>query len=386
MTGTRLDVLRAIADDVAGPAAAAIDRESRFPQEAVAALGEHRLFAASVGSEDAPAWGYGELVEAARLLGRRCASTGMVWAMHHSQAWVVARHRGDGPVWDDAIARLAEGTRLLASAASEGHGDYLRSDALLTRDGPAHMRLVKQARPVSFGEQADMFLVTCRRPGGPGHGEVALALVHADQCDATVTGAWDALGMRGTASVPMTLTCRFLTTQVFPEPYEVIHRSTVVPAAHLLWAGCWVGIAEAALDLARGKLRRAPTPGTATVALSEAAGRLDLVGALVHDGVARFCAPPHRPTLRQSIESSRWFNEFKVQASSGCTAVVLAALRVLGMAGYCEVGELSVARAVRDILSSELMIGNHRLREVNASLDLVRSRSMSGPEFAWPSK
>jgi acyl-CoA dehydrogenase len=131
-----VDAVRAIALDVAEPAAAGVDRAGVFPAESVGALRSAGLLGVSVGASGR-AWSVKDLADAATALGRACSSTGMIWAMHHSQALAVARHRGSGPIWDEIVAAVAGGDVLVASAASEGSGALSTADAagVRTADG-----------------------------------------------------------------------------------------------------------------------------------------------------------------------------------------------------------------------------------------------------------
>ena len=88
-----LETARRIGVEVAGPAADAVDREGRFPHEAVAALREARLLGAFVPQElGGRGMAIGELAAVAETLGRCCASTAMVYAMHQIEVACLVRH------------------------------------------------------------------------------------------------------------------------------------------------------------------------------------------------------------------------------------------------------------------------------------------------------
>ena len=78
---------------VAAAHADAVDREGRFPAEAVAALRQEGLLGALVpvalGGSGAT---MAEIVSQCQRLGRVCASTAMVYAMHHSQLACLVMH------------------------------------------------------------------------------------------------------------------------------------------------------------------------------------------------------------------------------------------------------------------------------------------------------
>src|SRR5579871_1866613 len=82
-----------IAVDVAGPAAPDVDRDARFPIEAYDALREASLLSVLIprefGGEGATV---AQVADIAFELGRHCASTGLIYAMHQSQVASLVRH------------------------------------------------------------------------------------------------------------------------------------------------------------------------------------------------------------------------------------------------------------------------------------------------------
>ncbi len=84
---------RAIAADVLAPRAAHHDATGEFPTQAVAALGGAGLLGLLVPSEyggvDAS---YETFVEVVEILARACASTAMIFVMHHCQYAMVVDH------------------------------------------------------------------------------------------------------------------------------------------------------------------------------------------------------------------------------------------------------------------------------------------------------
>jgi len=62
-----------------------------------------------------------------------------------------------------------------------------------------------------------------------------------------------------------------------------------------------------------------------------------------------------------SIEFQTAMNLLKVGASEMATATVMSAMQACGLSGYRNDGEFSVARHVRDVLSSSIMINNERI-------------------------
>lgn len=373
-----MDAVHRIAEQVAAPAASSVDRDARFPREALQALRDERLLGALVPRE---LGGLGEsLSSVARMtdvLGRACAATGMVFAMHQIKVACLVRHARAAPWFERYLEELAAEQRLIASVTSEvGVGGDLRSSIAAVRDG----MLEKHATTVSYGEHADDLLLTARRdPDGPPGDQV---LVLAKRGDFTLerTGPWNTLGMRGTCSPGFIVQTRALPEQIVPAPFAEIASQTMVPVSHLLWSSVWLGIATDALGRAhafvRAQARKSPgsvPPGA--LRLAEAGMLLDTFRARVEGALAeyeRLCASPDGHEQLAGIGYAIRQNALKISAAELVLDVVRRALAILGMAGYREDGDLAVGRHLRDACSAALMINNDRIYGANASLLLVQ--------------
>jgi len=111
---------RAVGSDVAARHADDVDRQARFPKEAVDALKAAKLLGILVPKDKGgPGAGIADVVSVCHVLGQYCAATAMVYAMHQIQVSCIVRH-GGGNAWLDAfMKRLAGEQLLLASATSE---------------------------------------------------------------------------------------------------------------------------------------------------------------------------------------------------------------------------------------------------------------------------
>nr|MBA2516629.1 acyl-CoA/acyl-ACP dehydrogenase [Solirubrobacterales bacterium] len=131
--------IRRIADEIAGPHAADVDRHARFPAETIDALREQRALSAFVPVElGGDGVSFEALAQACLELGRRCSASAMVFAMHQIQVVTLVRHLDGDGFFASFLQELARDQRLVASVTSEvgTGGDMSRSIAAVTPSGP----------------------------------------------------------------------------------------------------------------------------------------------------------------------------------------------------------------------------------------------------------
>jgi acyl-CoA dehydrogenase len=367
-----------LAAAVARDHAPAVDREAVFPSASVATLRRYRLMAAAVPRR----FGGLELdlatmTAAARILGGACGATAMIWSMHQVQVACIARHAGGN---DTLVRLLRSGVAdqfLVASATSErGVGGDLRTSHAHVERRAGECHLDKHATVVSYGGQADAFLVTARRGAGSPPGDQVAVLVRRADAELEQAGAaWNPMGMRGTCSPGYRIRARFGAGQVLPTPFGDVAAATMVPLSHLLWAGVWTGLATEAFDRARRFVRERTLVG----GLSSGEHRLATADQLLIGLEARLADAVQRyrlvydgggaPTSGLGV----CLNALKVAASTVSVDIAELALEICGMAGYQEDGPYTVARILRDLYSARLMIANDRLLDANA-LNLLLTR------------
>ena len=73
------------------------------------------------------------------------------------------------------------------------------------------------------------------------------------------------------------------------------------------------------------------------------------------------------PERLEAIDFQAGMNLLKVNSSERAIETVLHALQACGLSGYRNDGEFSVARNLRDVLSSSIMINNERILASTAS-------------------
>ncbi|MGC2125766.1 MAG: acyl-CoA dehydrogenase family protein, partial [Xanthobacteraceae bacterium] len=244
---------------VAATHAAKVDSDSRFPDEAIAAIRAERLFGIAVprelGGEGA---GIAGVVDVCYTLGRACASTAMIYAMHQTKVACLVRH-GRASAWHQLLLRrLCNEQMLLASSTTEGQsgGDLRNSAAPILRDG-SRISLERQATVISYGKAADAIVTTARRSADAASSDQVLVTFLKQDYTLEPLVGWDAFGMRGTCSEGFKLAATGSSEQILPVGYDKIHAQTMMPVAHLLWSAAWAGIATAAVDRARAFVRSA---------------------------------------------------------------------------------------------------------------------------------
>ena len=372
-----LERLEQICEDVVATHAERVDRDGRFPSESVEALQNAGLLGVLVPFElGGPGCDWATVTEMCAALGRRCASTAMVFAMHQIQVASIVEHRGCVRELDDYLRDLVREQRLIASVTSEvgTGGDLRRSLAAVERESDRFV-FEKAATTISYCEHADDFLVTLRRDAEAAAGDQVLVLVCRGEYDLKDVGEWDTLGMRGTCSPPAILSAAGSPWQILPDGFRAIAMHTMVPASHLFWAGVWLGIATDAFERSRRfiqkKVRKqADDVGQAITRLAALSQQLGGLRARIDQALAgheRLASEADREA-EVGIADLLECNELKLAASQAVLEIVTEAMLVIGVAAYKNGGPISLGRHLRDAHSARLMINNDRIQATNAEL------------------
>ncbi|AWN49955.1 acyl-CoA dehydrogenase [Methylobacterium terrae] len=386
-TAGALDARAKRVAEVAARHADAVDRDGRFPAEAVAALKAERLLGIQVpqplGGEGAS---MSELAELCAILGRACSACAMVFAMHHIKLASLVTHGQDSAWHRGLMERIVAEQMLIASSTTEAGigGDLRNSLCAVEAEGTGEhdtFRLTKEASVISYGAQADLILATARRHKEAATSDQVLVALLADQITLERTSVWDTLGMRGTCSDGFLLKAEGLpVAQVLQKPFAEIAAQSMLAASHLLWGSVWFGIAAYAVDRARafvqGEARKKPgqvPPGA--LRLAEAANELQAMKSTVVAGLARYEAAKGDPDALSAIGFSIMLNNVKTTVSAQAVEIVQRALGVVGIAGYKNGTPFSLGRQLRDVLSAPLMISNDRILSNTANLLLVQKGS-----------
>lgn len=365
--------------DVAGPAAADVDRRARFPHEAVDAMREARLFSALLPAEiGGGGASLTEVVGCVRALAAHCASSALVLAMHSIDAFNLVRH-GDTPALKEFASEIASGQLLLANANSEVGvgGDAGRSVcALDTASSP--WTLDKMAQSVSYGEYADALVATARRGPDASESDQVYLISRRSQHQLEPITEWDTLGLRGTCSRGFRIRAEVSPDDVFPVPFAVVAGDGGGQVRQVLLSAVWVGLAEAAADAAHRYVRAAASKSVGTtppsaLRLAEIAADLHMMRGLLASSVAWMTALESRDDL-QNIGLTMELKNLKVSTSTMAVKVATAALGVCGISGYQRESPYSLDRVIRDAHGGAIMVNNDRYLNDNAHLLIARKR------------
>jgi acyl-CoA dehydrogenase len=354
-----------------------VDLEARFPKAAIDAARAQKLLGMQIPVEFG---GFGatihDIAEVCYTLGRACASTAMIFAMHQTKVACLIRH-STGSHWHEAlIRRVASEQLLLASSTTEGqNGGNIRSSTAALEQSCGEISLVRNAAVISYGAEADGIVTIARRAGDAAASDQVLLAMTKDNYTLERIQGWETLGMRGTCSAGFELKIKGPAEMVFPDPYEKVHAQTMTPVAHLCWSSAWAGIAAAAVERAQRFIRKAARgaggqmpPGAAHFTAAKMS--LAKLRAIITANLHLYAAHEFDERALASLDFQSSINLLKVEASELAVEAVISAMRACGLAGYRNDGQFSVGRHLRDVLSSPLMINNERILSniANASL------------------
>jgi alkylation response protein AidB-like acyl-CoA dehydrogenase len=344
--------VRDLARSRIAPGAVEIDRESRFPDDRLSALGEVGALGLLVpGQQGGLGAGLAALADACEAIGEACASTGMVFLMHSVTAATVAGGGGESAA--RLLEGMASGEVLGTLAFSErGTGAHFYAPELRAerRNGSIHVSGRKSF--VTSGGHADAMLVLLQ---GEGEGMDCYA-VRKDAPGVRFEGRWEGLGMRGNSSIAVEFEDVALDEDTRigePGGGAGLVFGVVAPTFLVGLAAVNVGIAQAALSsaLEHAKSRRYPDGSAlvevATVQHMLADMDIDVRAArtLLHEA-ARLGDSGDEGALVPLMEA-------KILCTDVAARVTQAALEVCGGQGYTPA--LPIERHLRDARAGAVM-------------------------------
>jgi acyl-CoA dehydrogenase len=363
---------------VAAADAEAVDREGSCPHNAFEMAREQKLLGvmipAELGGLNASIY---DVTDICYTLGRACASTAMIDAMHTTKVACVVRHGHGIPWMETVMRRVARDQWLLASSTTEGqNGGNIRASAAAVDHAGDTVTLTRDATVISYGAEADGLVTIARRATEAAASDQVLLALAKDDYSLKRTQGWETLGMRGTCSTGFELKVDCPSDRVFPESYDKIHAQTMTPFAHLCWSSAWAGIAAAAVTRAQAFIRKAARSSggqmpPAAAHFTAAKMSLARLRALISANIDAFAHHEHDERALSSLDFQSSITLLKVQASELAVETVMHAMRTCGLAGYRNDGDFTMGRHLRDVLSAPIMINNDRILANAATATLM---------------
>jgi acyl-CoA dehydrogenase len=375
-----------IGREVAAIHAADVDVQARFPKETIDAFRAEGLLGALVPTE---LGGLGHDLRSAaavvRTVGRYCASSAMILAMHHIQVACLVRH-GRSEALRDYARRVASEQLLLASATTEiGIGGNTRSSSCFVERTTGAVpgggfTLTKQAPVISYGQYADSIFTTARRDADSPASDQVLVVCESSAVTLEPLSGWDTMGFRGTCSLGFTMSATGDAALILDDPFGDISAQTMLPTAHLLWSSLWLGLAEEASWRAQRFVQKAARkdPGTVPPGAARLAALMvtrQEFAATVDSLMTRYLSIMDDPDATSAVDFMVAINTLKISASTEVVDVVNQALLICGIQGYREDTEYSLGRILRDAHGAAVMVNNDRIAGNTAQLALVQRES-----------
>jgi alkylation response protein AidB-like acyl-CoA dehydrogenase len=302
--------------------------------------------------------GLSALAQVTEVLGRTCGSTAMCFGMHCVATAVIAAKAT--PFQEQRYLRpIAEGRHITSLALSEpGTGaHFYLPRATFQRQSDGFM--IQGAKSfVTSGDHADSYVVSAVAPGAemdPGTFTCLLVDQHAPGLEWGT--AWNGIGMRGNSSRSVKLNdVRVPEENLLGREGDQIWYvfEVVAPFFLVAMAGTYLGIAQAAFDLAVEHLRQHRHEHTSerlaeNAALGEQVAdmwiKVERTRRLLRH--AAQLGDEHSPEAPQALFAA------KVEVADTVVAVTNAAMVLLGGRGYQENGTL--ARLMRDAQAAHVM-------------------------------
>jgi alkylation response protein AidB-like acyl-CoA dehydrogenase len=347
-----LELTNTIASNVVAEHAPAVDKEGRFPREAIDALRSAGLLglvtATSVGGLGQGIRAAAEVVE---RLAEECASTAMIVCMHYAGSTVIEKY---GP--ESVRREIATGKHLSTLAFSEaGSRSQFWAPTSTAKADAKGIRLdakkswvtsanhatayVWSSKPQEGGEASSMWIVPRTTPG------------------LSIDRGFDGLGLRGNDSMPVTAEGAFI-----PERNLLgkdgggfaIMMETVLPIFNPMNAACSIGLMEAAVKRTAAYAAATKFEHTGTSIADQPTVRAYLAKARCKTDMARALWQDTLTAL-ESGRADAMLRVLEVKAACGDAAVEVldVAMRVSGGAAFRR--DVGVERYFRDSRAATVM-------------------------------
>lgn len=341
-----------IARDVVAPRAVEVDRDRRFPREAIDALRDAGLLGL-VSSAEVGGKGRGPRAAFAVVerLARDCGSTAMVVCMHYAGAAVIETHGSD-----ELRRQVAAGEHLCTLAFSEaGSRSHFWAPLGTARAVDGGIRLDGKKSFVTSAQNATVYVWSSQPVAA--EGASTLWAVPAGAPGLTPTGEFDGLGLRGNDSTPMVAAGVQVTeAQRLGDDGAglSVMLETVLPIFNVMTSACAIGLMEGATAAActHASATRHEHLGASLAELPTI--RAYLARLRIATDQARLLALDTISALESGREDALLrVLECKAAAGESATAVLDTAMRVCGGAAFRR--DLGIERRFRDARAGTVM-------------------------------
>ena len=272
-----LDRIAALGPQLAANCEETGDRDD-FVAANYAALKQAKVFSALVPAElGGGGHSYSEVCDAVRQLAHYCPSTALSVSMHQHLVATFRWNYQHGRPGEKPLRVVADKEAVLVST---GAGDWLASKGMAVKVDGGYQ--VSANKPFASGCPAGALLVTTAPYHDPKDGWQVLHMpVPVSAPGVTVREDWAAMGMRGTGSNTVSLEKVFVPDEAvaLKRPRGRFHPfyDTVATVALPMFMSAYVGLAEAAAEIAIARCRKMSDDGYRAAALGEMLNELTIV-------------------------------------------------------------------------------------------------------------
>ena len=359
--------MRELAQEVVRPLAAEVDRDHRFPAEAVKAAAENGLMGVLIpgdyGGAGLDALAFAICIEE---LARACASTAVIVDVHTSVGTEPILLFGDEEQRRRWLPRLASGELLGAFALSEpGSGsDAASLTTAARRNGDGGYVLNGTKTFITNAGRAGLYVVFARTGSAEGASGVTAFLVPADAPGLRVGQVFHKMGLHGSPTGEIVLEDVAVPTSnrlgAEGQGFNIAMRA--LDSGRIGISGQALGIAQAAVDEARALMRERGHEQGDDFALADMAARVESARLLAYHA-AWLCDSGKKFTREASMS--------KLHCTDTAMQVAIDALQIAGEDGAIDGSPFE--RHVRDAKALQIYEGSNQVQRIVIARELLRA-------------
>lgn len=351
-----VDTIRSTTEEAITPYAERTDAESRFPVESMDALRREGFMGLLVAKEYG---GMGEdlrtMVAVVEEIATVCSSTALCYVLHLAG---VSTYTAARPPAEDLLRATANGEHVSTLALGEfGSRSHFWAPMSQAEHRNGKVLLNASKAFVTSAGHADGYVMITRSRESEAPTETTIYYVSADDPGISVSGTWDALGMRGNASAPMVFKDLELSPdRALSQPGKGmgVLLETLLPVVNLGVASICTGISLAAIEITKRHILNSELQHLALTLADLPNERARLARMRLETDKAR----AHLSAVLDSIESAApdatlMVLESKVAAAETASLVTDVAMKAAGGTGFNR--RLGLERRFRDARAADFL-------------------------------